>query len=42
MITWDQKKRAANLKKHGIDFADLGVLFDRFMPSNFMQEGHRI
>ena len=25
---WDEKKRKANLAKHGIDFADLASLFD--------------
>lgn len=25
---WDEAKRQANIEKHGIDFADLGPLFD--------------
>ncbi|HQU78097.1 MAG TPA: BrnT family toxin [Azonexus sp.] len=28
MITWDEGKRKANLKAHGIDFARLDCLFD--------------
>jgi len=28
MITWDEPKRLANLRKHGIDLADGEVLFD--------------
>ena len=28
MITWDEPKRASNLKKHQIDFADLESAFD--------------
>ena len=28
-FTWDDKKRLANLQKHGVDFADaVGVFFD--------------
>lgn len=27
MIVWDEPKRAANLVKHGIDFADIGEDF---------------
>ncbi|WP_090323485.1 BrnT family toxin [Duganella sp. CF517] len=28
MITWDENKRKKNLRKHGIDFADLEAVFD--------------
>jgi hypothetical protein len=28
MITWDEPKRKTNLKKHGIDLADLESAFD--------------
>jgi uncharacterized DUF497 family protein len=28
MIAWDEGKRKANLKAHGIDFAQLDCLFD--------------
>jgi uncharacterized protein len=28
VITWDEDKRRANLKKHGLDFADAQELFD--------------
>ena len=27
-LTWDQVKRAANLRKHGLDFADAGEVLD--------------
>ncbi|MBB5705450.1 BrnT family toxin [Sphingopyxis panaciterrulae] len=27
IIVWDEPKRAANLAKHGIDFADIGIDF---------------
>jgi len=33
MITWDEKKRLLNLKRHGIDFADVECIFDRGMHS---------
>lgn len=26
--TWDEKKRLANIKKHGIDFVDVPAMFD--------------
>lgn len=28
MITWDESKRRQNLRKHGVDFADLEPVFD--------------
>jgi uncharacterized protein len=28
MITWDARKRQANLRKHGIDLAAVGPVFD--------------
>lgn len=28
MIDWDQRKRQANLKKHGFDFVDTNEIFD--------------
>jgi hypothetical protein len=28
VIDWDQRKRLANLKKHGFDFADADRIFD--------------
>ncbi|RYB06162.1 hypothetical protein D3272_08100 [Lichenibacterium ramalinae] len=28
-FTWDEAKREANLRKHGLDFADFGASFDR-------------
>ena len=27
-FTWDESKRRANLRKHGLDFADAGRVFD--------------
>ena len=27
VITWDQRKRRLNLKKHGLDFVDAGGVF---------------
>ena len=28
MITWDEEKRRANLRKHGFDFVDAEEVFD--------------
>ncbi len=28
MLVWDEEKRKANLKKHGLDFRDAGLVFD--------------
>ncbi len=28
MITWDERKRNLNLKKHGIDFVEAEAIFD--------------
>jgi uncharacterized DUF497 family protein len=28
-LEWDERKRLSNLRKHGIDFADLEPLFER-------------
>jgi uncharacterized DUF497 family protein len=28
LITWDERKRAMNLRIHGVDFADLRAFFD--------------
>ena len=28
MFVWDERKRAANLAKHGLDFADAGRVYD--------------
>ena len=33
MLTWDEKKRIANLKNHGIDFAEVGDVFNHFMDT---------
>jgi uncharacterized DUF497 family protein len=28
MIVWDERKRQTNLAKHGLDFADAGLVYD--------------
>jgi len=28
MVTWDERKRSANLRRHGLDFAGCEALFD--------------
>jgi uncharacterized protein len=28
MLVWDEAKRKTNLEKHGLDFADAGLVFD--------------
>lgn len=28
MFVWDEGKRTSNLKKHGLDFRDAGLVFD--------------
>lgn len=33
MLTWDENKRQSNIKKHGIDFADLEQVFDLEMDT---------
>jgi uncharacterized protein len=30
-FTWDEKKRRRNLEKHGIDFADVEIIFSHRM-----------
>lgn len=32
---WDENKRLANLQKHGIDFADVWLIFDYDVASDF-------
>lgn len=34
MFSWDERKRRANIRKHGIDFADCGEVFDGPTLSN--------
>lgn len=34
MLTWDENKRKVNLKRHGIDFAELESVFDLPMYTN--------
>jgi uncharacterized DUF497 family protein len=29
-LEWSEAKRVSNIKKHGIDFADLGALFEDY------------
>jgi uncharacterized DUF497 family protein len=33
IFEWDEKKRASNLRKHGIDFADLPAVFSGFVAT---------
>ena len=33
MITWDESKRRLNLRKHGIDLAELEEVFDSHMAT---------
>jgi len=33
MFTWDEAKRRANLRKHGIDFEDAERIFRGFTPT---------
>jgi len=33
MFTWDENKRLSNIKKHGIDFADLEHVFDFYVDT---------
>ena len=33
MLTWDENKRRANLKNHGIDFSDVEDVFNHFMDT---------
>ena len=34
MMTWDEAKRQANLRKHGIDFATCEPIFDAPLVTN--------
>lgn len=38
MFTWDEAKRRANLRKHGIDFVDASKIFEGL---TFSAEDHR-
>jgi uncharacterized DUF497 family protein len=43
MLTWDENKRKANLKVHGIDFAELEEVFDHFMDTEpVVSHEHRL
>ena len=35
MYTWDEAKRAANLEKHGLDFADAGLVYENPSRATF-------
>jgi hypothetical protein len=35
VIVWDERKRAANLAKHGLDFADAWRVFDALSKLTF-------
>jgi uncharacterized DUF497 family protein len=38
-FSWDENKRAANLKKHGIDFIDAEELFDGSLFTHILRRG---
>ncbi|WP_176645098.1 BrnT family toxin [Duganella sp. SG902] len=40
MLTWDENKRVQNLKRHGIDFANLDSVFDHAMNSEEDRSAH--
>jgi uncharacterized DUF497 family protein len=39
MLVWDEAKRKTNLQKHGLDFADAGLVYDN--PSKITFESPR-
>lgn len=39
---WDEKKVAANLKKHGVDFEEAKTVFDNPLAIIFSDELHSI
>jgi uncharacterized DUF497 family protein len=39
-VEWDPEKAAANLKKHGIDFADAAVALEDFNALTIEDESH--
>ncbi len=40
VFTWDLKKAAANLRKHGIDFREAATVFDDPLSTTFPDEDH--
>ena len=40
IFTWDPRKAAANLKKHGVDFREAATIFDDVMSTTFPDEDH--
>ncbi len=43
-ITWDEPKRLANIAKHGLDFADVGLFYSRHAiiePAKVDRHGRR-
>ncbi len=40
IFTWDLKKAAANLRKHGIDFREAATVFDDPLSTTFPDEDH--
>jgi hypothetical protein len=36
MLVWDEAKRKTNLEKHGLDFADAGLVFDNPKKVTFL------
>lgn len=39
-FTWDSKKAAANLKKHGVDFREAATVFDDGLSTTFPDIDH--
>jgi uncharacterized protein len=40
IITWDPKKAAANLRKHGIDFSEAATVFNDTLSTTFPSQDH--
>lgn len=40
IFTWDIRKAAANLKKHGIDFREAATVFDDPLSTTFPDQDH--
>jgi uncharacterized protein len=40
IFTWDVRKAAANLKKHGIDFREAATIFDDPLSTTFSDVDH--
>lgn len=40
MYEWDEAKREANLRKHGLDFDDANIVYENPNKVTFSQTGH--